>query len=392
MGQPNVNAAPANLLLLGLTPGWVTSVSREADALDDIQVNAVDTAEQALLRLAGGSQCVSHLLIENGFNDALLGELVDLTAGEAPAGAHLVVLGPGDRLTHTPSAVATSFVREQSKGWLQRVLAPITAGLARSDRLSLAELHDALSGARIQTRYQPIVRIDNRAPIGLEVLARLEHPERGILPPDLFVPQIEEAGLAWPLTEAVVRRAFDDWGNGRLDALGLTLAINFPLDVLLIPDALIWLEEQRQAAGLKAEALVIELTESRPVTQITRLRKAIAKLRSIGYGLAIDDVGPELRDHQALLDLKFTALKLDKDLVRESPDSPVASRFLTQTITAARAAHLTIIAEGVEDHDIWRRMAGLGVDQAQGFLVARPLPANAVPLWHRDWCQKLAEP
>jgi len=389
VAQPNVNAGPANILLLGLTPGWVNAVSREAQSLGGIRIDAATTAEQALLRLANGAPAISHLLIENGFTDALLDELVDLTAGEAPTGAHLVVLGPGERLTHTGSAVAALFVREQSKGWLPRVLAPITPSPARSDRLSLAELHDALSGARIQTRYQPIVRIDNRAPVGLEVLARLEHPERGILPPDLFVPQIEEAGLAWPLTEAVLRRAFEDWGERRLDALGLTMAINFPLDVLLIPDALTWLEDQRKAAGIQAEALVIELTESRPVTQINRLRKAIAKLRSIGYGLAIDDVGPELRDHQALLDLKFTALKLDKDLVRESPDSPVASRFLTQTIAAARAANLTIVAEGVEDSDIWHRMASLGVDQAQGFLVARPLPANAVPLWHRDWCRRV---
>jgi EAL domain-containing protein (putative c-di-GMP-specific phosphodiesterase class I) len=390
VAQPRQPADQPSLLLLGLSPAWIGAVAREAASLGVQHIVAAGTAEEAVLRLAGGSPSVSHLLIQDSFCDALLPQLVDLTAGEAPSRCALVVLGTGDRLTRDRSALAMQFVREHSQGWLQRILAPAPAPIPRQDRLSMEELREALSGARIQTRYQPIVRMHDSQPVGLEVLARLEHPVRGILPPDLFVPQIEDAGLAWPLTEAVIRRAFEDWGGGRLEAFGLTLAINFPLDVLLIPEALVWLEEQRKACGLSAEHLVIELTESRPVTQIPMLRQAVTTLRGIGYGLAIDDVGPELRDHQALLDLQFTALKLDKELVRESPDSLVASTFLNQTIEAARAANLTIVAEGVEDGDIWRRMAALGVDQAQGFLVARPLPAAAVPLWHRDWCERFA--
>ncbi len=388
MGLPRDHSDQPNLLLLGLSPAWIGDVSREAEALGVRRIAAASTAEEAVLRLAGGSPPVSHLLIQDSYVDALLPHLVDLTAGEAPAGISLVVLGAGERLINNRSALSMIFVREHCQGWLQRILAPAPAPVARQERLTVDELQEALSGARIQTRYQPIVRMHDSQPVGLEVLARLEHPVRGILQPDLFVPQIEDAGLAWPLTEAVIRRSFEDWGSGRLESFGLTLAINFPLDVLLIPEALVWLESQRKAAGLSAEHLVIELTESRPVTQIARLRQAIASLRGIGYGLAIDDVGPELRDHQALLDLQFTALKLDKELVRESPDSLIAARFLTQTIEAARAANLTIVAEGVEDGDIWQRMAALGVDQAQGFLVARPLPAAAVPLWHRDWCER----
>ena len=206
-------------------------------------------------------------------------------------------------------------VRDTADGWLGRVLAleghraPETASLSSSD------LREALAGAHIQTRYQPIVSMADRRPVGLEVLVRLHHPTLGILPPDLFVPKIEQAGLAWQLTEVVVRRAFEEWNGAALDRLSLVIALNFPLDVLLVHDALVLLEEQRQLAGIPASRIVIELTESRPVEQLQALRRAIGRLRDQGYGLAIDDVGPELRDHQALLDLKFTALKLDKDLV-----------------------------------------------------------------------------
>ena len=251
--------------------------------------------------------------------------------------------------------------------------------------LTLQELREALSDSHIHTRYQPIVRVADHRPVGLEVLARLEHPTRGTLPPNLFVPPIEDAGLAWPLTKAVVRRAFADWNEGGLGLQGLWLALNFPIDVLLDAAALDWVERHRLAAGVPADRLIIELTESRPVTRIDELRAAIERLRGIGYGLAIDDVGPDIRDHRALLDLPFTHLKLDKELVRESQDSPTSQDFLLRTIEAARSASLAVVAEGVEDHEIWARMKALEVNEAQGFLIARPLPAVAVPIWHRDW-------
>ncbi len=395
LGQPLHTAGTINLLLLSGNPVWSCAVTEAARSMGIDRVLTTGSAQEAVVRLAGGFPPVSHLLIDPGAAGPLLPQLVDLTAGESPSGIAMVVLGDAGQLRSSRSAAAMRFGPEHplaGYGWLQRVLAADFArSAAAQERLSLPELRDALNGARIQTRYQPIVRMSDGQPIGLEVLARLEHPTRGILQPDLFVPQIEEAGLAWPLTEAVVRRAFEDWGGGRLATFGLTLALNFPLDVLLIPEALTWLEARRQEVGIPAESLMIELTESRPVSEIGRLRHAIATLRNLGYGLAIDDVGPEIRDHKLLLDLQFTALKLDKDLVRESPDSSSATVFLDQTIAAARAASLIIVAEGVEDADIWARMRALGVDQAQGFLVARPLPAAAVPLWHRDWCARLGD-
>jgi EAL domain-containing protein (putative c-di-GMP-specific phosphodiesterase class I) len=395
LGQPRDSTERFNLLLLSGDPAWSFAVNQAAGAMGIGRLHTTDDPREAVVRLAGGFPPVSHLLMDAGSAGALLPQLVDLTAGESPYGIAMVVLGDAGALAGSRSAAAMTFVPATDapaagRFWLQRVLAAEHGrSAAGQERLSLPELRDALNGARIQTRYQPIVRMSDGHPIGLEVLARLEHPSRGILQPDLFVPQIEEAGLAWPLTEAVVRRAFEDWGHGRLAGFGLTLALNFPLDVLLIPEALTWLEARRHEAEIPAECLVIELTESRPVSEIARLRHAIATLRNLGYGLAIDDVGPEIRDHNALLDLQFTALKLDKDLVRESPDSPSAAAFLDQTIAAAREAGLVIVAEGVEDADIWARMKALGVDQAQGFLVARPLPAAAVPLWHRDWCARL---
>lgn len=262
---------------------------------------------------------------------------------------------------------------------------PMKPVLAPPAPLGETDLRAALADARIQALYQPIVRISDCRPVGLEVLARLDHPERGFLTASLFVPTMECAGLARPLTEAVIRRAFTDWGGGRLDGPDLTLAINLPLDVLLIPEMLGWLDDERTAAGIPAERIVIELTESQPLDRLAELAIATARLRARGYGLAIDDVGPNIRDHTPLLDLPFTVLKLDKDLVQESRGNAATAIFLAATLRSAAAASLTVIAEGVEDTETWAHMAACGVHHCQGYLVSHPLSAEAIAPWLASW-------
>lgn len=379
-----------NVVLLGHDPGWADAVRGQATELGIQNVHMAASPEEVITLLSGGFPPVTHLLLQPAAAGAMMAELIDMTVGQS-LGVSLIVLGEGTTLDRHPSNNVITFVPEPSPPLLAGALLNRPT-LPRKPKLSppsLDELKEALQEARFQTRYQPVVRLDTGVPVSLEVLARLEHPKRGILLPDLFVPPIEAAGLAWPFTQAVITRAFTDWSEGKLGSFGLSLAINFPLDVLLIPEALIWMEARRREAGLPAERVIVELTESRPVTELDRLRHATTTLRGMGYQLAIDDVGPALRDHQALLDMQFTSLKLDKDLVRESPDSPTASAFLSATIASARNAGLSIIAEGVEDSEIWRRMQRLGVDEAQGFLIARPLPASAVALWHKDWMARL---
>ena len=131
---------------------------------------------------------------------------------------------------------------------------------------------------------------------------------------------------------------------------------------------------------------MIELTESLPLSRLPELRSAACRLREFGYGLAIDDVGPDIRDHSALLDLPFSMMKLDKNVVQDAGNIREARDFLVSAIADAAAAGLTVIAEGIENEATWSQMRDLGADIAQGFLVGRPLRAAAVPAWHRNWC------
>jgi EAL domain-containing protein (putative c-di-GMP-specific phosphodiesterase class I) len=247
------------------------------------------------------------------------------------------------------------------------------------------ELRAALDGAMIETRYQPIIRFSDRHPVGLEALARLNHPVLGTLLPDRFVPQIEDAGLAADLTRLVSARAFADLSGTFLVGRGLRMSVNFPLDVLLQPAALDVLEEQRAAFGLPASHIIIELTESRPVDDVAMLGRSLERLRALGYGAAIDDVGPAVPRLDPLLELPFTSLKLDKDLVQKVRASDDIRAFLSTTTARAKARGLTVVAEGVETDAIWDCLKEMGADHAQGFLAARPLPVAAVPIWWDAW-------
>ena len=254
--------------------------------------------------------------------------------------------------------------------------------------LEPAELHDALAQAQIQTLYQPIVRLADRRLTGFEVLARLAHPTLGTLLPWRFIPPMEAAGLSWPLTQAVMRRAFADWGDGRLRALGCTLSLNVPLDVVLHGTAMRALDAERASAGIAAGEILIELTESQHISRLPALKAAANDLRRAGYGLAIDDVGPAIRDHRALLDLPFTVLKLDKTLVQSAVTDAEADAFLCAALRDARQAGLLVTAEGLENTQTWRYLAERGVDEAQGFMIGHPMPSAGVAAWLADWVEK----
>lgn len=374
-----VPGGACNLLLVSGSQRWTQAV-REAVAEIGGGVFRCD-ARDAVVRLAGTAAHYSHLLLHPDSADGLLNELVDLTAGDWDSSTELLLLG-----TATPPPWIGA-IRRANRELVRQALAPrpSQARTPHKDPMDLTELRDALAGAMIETRYQPIVRLSDRRAVALEALARLNHPTRGTLPPEEFVPQIEAAGLAARLTDVIVDRALGDMAGPLLQPAGLDITLNFPLDVLLVPDALRQLDTRRRAAGVAVERVVIELTESRTVDDLGALVVVLEKLRSEGYRVSIDDVAPTVPHVDDLLELPFTTLKLDKAVVRQAPEVPALQAFVRHVIEVARKRGVIVVAEGVEDVATWRRMLALGVDYAQGFLVARPLPAAAVPIWLEAW-------
>ena len=219
----------------------------------------------------------------------------------------------------------------------------------------------------------------------VEVLARLNHPTHGAVTPDWFVPRFEDAGLAFTLTRMVSERALVDLTGPDFQGLGLAMALNYPLKVLSHPGAAAGLDKQRDRLGLRPEQVNIELTESRPVEDFAALGRSLEHLRALGYRIAIDDVGPAVKNLERLLTLPFTGLKLDKGIVRLIGSNGPGASYAPRVLDLAREHGLNVVAEGVETQDMWDRLRALGVQEAQGYFVARPLPAAAVPVWLDAW-------
>jgi EAL domain-containing protein (putative c-di-GMP-specific phosphodiesterase class I) len=237
----------------------------------------------------------------------------------------------------------------------------------------------------IDTRYQPIVRIADRHVASVEVLARLRHPVHGTLAPDWFVARFEEAGLSTALTDRVSARALTDLSGPAFRGLDLAMALNYPLRVLTHPDAAVKLDALRSSLGLPAHQVHIELTESRPVDDFIALGRALEHLCGLGYRVSIDDVGPAVPNIERLLELPFTGMKLDKDTVRMIGADGRAAVYVRDLIDQALSRGMVIVAEGIETEQAWHEVRRLGVQEAQGYFVARPLPSSAVRIWLDHW-------
>ncbi len=372
-----VMRAPArapHVLLVCQDRLWAAAV-REAVAGAGGIVETV-SARDAVARLAGARFDTSHLLVELASGDGMVDALLSLSSDPASAGATFLSLGvvvPGFRVIAAPT-------RRSISAALAVARKPIRHA---RPALPLAELMVVVNGQMIETRYQPIVRLGDRGVTSVEVLARLNHPVYGTLTPDWFIPRLEDSGLASALTSHVSARAFADRAGPAFPHL--TIAVNYPLDVLSHPEVAFGLDQMRASYGLLASDVVIELTESREVEDFNALTRSLEHLRAIGYRISIDDVGPAVKNLDRLLTLPFTGLKLDKSIVDRIGTSHEDAATAPDIVTRALTLGLNVVAEGVETRVMWDRLRALGVREAQGYFIARPLPAAAVPVWLEAW-------
>ncbi|MGA3005270.1 MAG: EAL domain-containing protein [Acetobacteraceae bacterium] len=373
---------PLDVLLVSHDPRWTASV-REAVAAEGGVVETV-TARAAVARLASAGPHLSHVLVDQNDADGLLETLAELTSDTASPEVTLLVLGVAETENFGLQVIASAD--------RQAVAASLAIRHFPSERneptLPTVELLEVVTGAMIETRYQPIVQIADRKTMAVEVLARLNHPTHGTVTPDWFVPRFEDAGLSFTLTDLVSTRALADLTGPGFAGLGLAMALNYPLKVLSHPEAAANLDERRASLGLTPEQVQIELTESRPVEDFAALGRSLDHLRALGYRISIDDVGPAVKNLDRLLTLPFTGLKLDKGIVQLIGTQGPGASMAPTVFEKALARGLTVVAEGVETQEMWDRLRALGVHEAQGYFIARPLPTAAVSVWLEAWRAK----
>jgi diguanylate cyclase (GGDEF)-like protein len=240
----------------------------------------------------------------------------------------------------------------------------------------LGDLREAIERGEVVVHYQPKVSALTGGVVGVEALARWEHPGRGLIMPDEFIGLAEHTGLLSLLTDCVLRNALADLRRWRTVEPTLTVAVNVApaqLNDREFPES-VWVALHR--AGVPAAALTLEVTEN-GVMSSGRVRQVLDDLRRMGVRLSIDDFGSGSTSLSYLGRLPLSELKIDKRFVIGLGD-PVNHAIVRSTIELGHNLGMQVVAEGVETLDVWRELQVLGCDYLQGYAIARPIPSIAM--------------
>ena len=239
-------------------------------------------------------------------------------------------------------------------------------------------LHRALERNEFVTFYQPMMDVRSGLIVGVEVLVRWNHPERGLISPAEFIPLAEEQGLIVPIGAAVLDEACRQWARWRADFPDrgpLVLNVNISARQLHSADFVESIRAVLLAYGVDPGMLCLELTESVLIEDVEAQRHTLAALRELGVGLAIDDFGTGYSSLTYLKRFPVNGIKIDQTFVAGLGRDTFDSAIIESVIELAHAVGLHVTAEGVETLDQLLRLRALGCDFAQGYYFARPQPA-----------------
>jgi diguanylate cyclase (GGDEF)-like protein len=251
-----------------------------------------------------------------------------------------------------------------------------------AERLTLmADLRRALRTDELILHYHPKVDLATRRAAGVEALVRWRHPRRGMVPPMDFIPYAEHTGLITPLTERVLELALLQCAAWRAEGLDLSVAVNVSVRNLLdgeLPAAVAGLLER---AGVPADRLELEITESAVMTDPARAEGVLGALAELGVGLSIDDFGTGYSSLAYLSRLPVDEMKIDRAFVSQMETDGRDLAIVESSIALAGRLGMRVVAEGVETDQQRARLAVAGCDLAQGFLFTRPLAAADLTAW-----------
>jgi diguanylate cyclase (GGDEF)-like protein len=246
-------------------------------------------------------------------------------------------------------------------------------------RLSLAgALRSAIADGEIVLYFQPKAELATGRIVGVEALARWEHPQLGLIGPSEFVPIAEQTGLITPLTSHVLEQALTQVRSWQDEGEELSVAVNLSARSFLDAQFAVEIPGLLERTGVDASRLELEITESMLMLDPARAKATLERLASIGLRLSVDDFGTGYSSLANLKRLPVDGIKIDKSFVIDMPHDPSDAAIVRSTIELAHNLGLKVVAEGVESHEAWQRLEALGCDLAQGFHISRPLPADAL--------------
>lgn len=269
-----------------------------------------------------------------------------------------------------------------------RVLAVFEPGLDHFSADALALVGDVRNGiarGEFWLAYQPQIEVDGGELLGYEALIRWQHPERGFVPPDAFIPALEALPACRELTDHVISLAIRQMADWRASGFEPTVAINLSardtVDTALITHVAATLAEH----DIEPAQLHLELTEGAALANPIETARVLKELRDLGCEIAIDDFGTGFASVSYLMSLPVTCLKIDRSFVERILDDVRSEAVVRHSIELGHALGMTVVAEGVESDAVLGLLGVMGCDVAQGYLIDRPRPAGEIdPASRRD--------
>ena len=286
-----------------------------------------------------------------------------------------IAIAPADgstpeQLLHNAD-VALYRAKSDGRG-VHRFFEPAMEEEAQNRRALEQDLRNSLSAGEFELHYQPIVKTEGGEISGFEALVRWRHPQRGLVPPNSFIPLAEEIGLIVPIGEWVIRQACataSRWPSH------LHVAVNISAVQFRQPGLTEVIVSALASTGLDPRRLEIEITESVLIQDRDAALTILHQLRSLGIRIAMDDFGTGYSSLTYLQCFPFDKIKIDRSFV-SGVGSDAGSLSIVRAVAAlARGMGMTTIAEGVETGEQRDRIAAEGCTEMQGYLFSRPLPA-----------------
>jgi EAL domain-containing protein (putative c-di-GMP-specific phosphodiesterase class I) len=254
-------------------------------------------------------------------------------------------------------------------------------------RLALAaELRAAIAACEVEVHYQPKIRVDDGAVVGVEALARWVSPAHGRIGPVEFIPIAERTGLIKPLTRAVLRTSAEFAVRAREEGRDLGVAVNVSPRSLRDHDFVRDVSEIVASTRVDTAQLTLEITESSVLGDSPRAAGAVERITDLGITMSIDDFGTGYASVGYLQRLPIAEVKIDRSFVAAMDGEPAARAIVESTVHLAHRLGLSVVAEGVETARTLEMLAEAGCDYAQGYLIARPMPEANLIRWLDSGC------
>jgi diguanylate cyclase (GGDEF)-like protein len=239
------------------------------------------------------------------------------------------------------------------------------------------ELRQALSNGELSMHYQPIVSLADSHVVGFEALMRWHHPERGAVPPNVFISLAEQSDLIFELGAFALRESVataSQWTSADSKAVSPFVTVNFSSRQFRDPELVPAVKSSLLTSGLEASRLVVEITESTTLLDGSETLSVIEDLNRLGVGIALDDFGTGYSSLSYLTLLHPKIIKIDQSFV-SPPRASIRNDTLLETIVSlGQKLNMTVLAEGIETEPQLQRLRELGCDLGQGYLFSRAIP------------------